>query len=134
MFKIIRRALLKETEAVDPVPHSASLGIVKPPSLDELVARAVRAEIQRNRAPQQFAAQNDALDFDSDDAGDEFGGSPHETHFDSRVGREITRAEAAFLDNERKAFDSYVTEVKKKAKKKEPASPANPIDPKKVEA
>lgn len=52
-----------------------------------------------------YESFEDSEDFNVDDEPDTVPDAPWETIFDPFVGREITRQEATFLDNERRSFE-----------------------------
>lgn len=97
-------------ETPDPQPTSASLSFKRPMSIEETVRRALRAELTaRAQRPPQLDED------DSFDEPDEFQ-SEHEMVFEPSLGKEITKHEKRYIDEQRKAFDGYVTEAKRRKK------------------
>lgn len=109
MSKTKRNARLNEKgqEVLDPNPVAVPVGFRKPPSLHEMIAKYVRAasEDAKNRDMDTF---EEADDFE---VGDDYDPqSPWEMEFDPLLGKEVTRAEKAYLDQQRSLFDAQLSE------------------------
>ncbi|QXP07974.1 MAG: hypothetical protein [Arizlama microvirus] len=108
-------------EIPDPTPHSLAVGFRKPETIDEKILRLVKSrEMQRDLEAQGYETFEDAEDFD---VGDDFDPqTPYELVFDPGLGRDVTRAEKAFLDSSRNQFVPPVPSMKEERPVKRPSS------------
>lgn len=110
MFKFSKIFRNRE-EKLDPQPHSAKVNFNRPLSLEERVARAVRAEMMNQRKQVEEVGGFD------DEEKPEFE-SEHELVYDEVTGSEMTKAQKREFDESRKTFDNYVAKAKADAAKK----------------
>lgn len=117
MFAKIKKAL-KKAETFNQTPKAAPIGWKRPPTLQETIQRHM-AHAQLLAAQSGAESFEEAEDFDVEDSDDvaDFS-SPWETDFDHATGQVMYKNQKAFLDNERKTFDAYVTEHKKSKRSK----------------
>lgn len=101
-------------EVLDPTPVAIAVGFKPPPTLREQMLALIRSEeFRRHLGSTEHESFEEANDFE---IGDDYEpGSPHELQYDHDLGREVLPAEKAFLDSQRRQFDDYVAQEKKKA-------------------
>lgn len=103
------------TEVLDKRPMSVAIGHLPPPSLEQMVARYTANAIARLQQSSREDELVDAFDFEPPSEDDFY--SPHELIEDPVTGREVTRAEAKYIEANARHFDKIVKEKKEAAKK-----------------
>lgn len=101
-------------EVVDSTPLELPLGYQHPPTLNERIAQALRAErFRQDMIRAGVETFEEAEDFDCGED-DPLADTPYELEFDPGLGKEIPRQEKAMLDAERRRVDAEVAREKKK--------------------
>lgn len=104
----------KGREILDSTPMAMPIGFDRPPTLQEMIARATRNELRMMMNEQnEDGLQEELLDDDDAENGPT---SPYELVYDEKTGREVTQEAKAFLDSKRHEFDAYLREQTKKRK------------------
>lgn len=119
---MVKRLDDKGREVVDSTPMAIPVGFQRPESLSETIRRLVRSEELRRLAERAGAETfEEADDFD---VGDDFDPtSPYETQFDPGLGREVTKAEAEFINAKRREFDRALPPRQRRARSSEEEEP-----------
>lgn len=111
MWKFFKRGKVPQAapkEIPDPMPFSSKLEFSRPLSLQEQVNRAVNAALIT-----KMKVQADRDSFDPPEESDEEFHSEHELFHDPRVGKEISKAEMRFLDEQERIFNAEVERRRK---------------------
>lgn len=104
----------KGEEIMDPTPINVPSSYRRPPTLQEQMARFMRAA-QYSAANQGAESFEEADDFDVGDDYDPT--SPHELAYDEELGKEMPQSVKQQLDEDRKKFDKFVKEKKAQQRK-----------------
>lgn len=117
LSKWFQRNFKNERETLDPTPVEMPLGMHRPLSIQETIAKYIQTA---NYVAQMSGAETfeEAEDFDVDDEMDP--SSPWEREFDPLSGKEMYRGERRFMDQSRAEFDRQYAERLKNAPKKTP--------------
>lgn len=120
MIKMWKRLLAnKKRVSVEPnsgVPHSASLGIKKPLTLEEHVLRVIKSqEFARSAKSEGFDTFEENEDFDVGHPDYPDLSSRYDLVHDDDVGREVTRTEALMMAEARKQFDAMYEKKRREA-------------------
>lgn len=115
-------------EVLDDTPMELPVGFKHPPSLEDRIKMLIRGHLSAHAASRGAETFEEADDFDVEEDPVDYS-SPWETCFDPDLGKDITRAEKQFLDQERAQFDKAVRAKQAKDKAAKAAKKTETVTP-----